>query len=62
MPRLTGQHQRPALARPDRTDQQVEEAELAESPPQLRNAFPAARRCHHLTGTGLPHPLTGNVD
>ena len=52
-PRLAGQHQRLALARPDRADQPVEEAELAGSAPQLRSAFPAGGRCHHLTGVSF---------
>ena len=33
-----------------------------ESAPQLRSASPAGGRSHHLTGTGLPHPPTGNGD
>ena len=51
--RFAGQHQRLALARPDRADQPAEEAELVESAPQLRSAFPAGERCHHLTGVSL---------
>ena len=57
-----GQHRRLALARPDSVDQPVEQAEFVGSAPQLRGAVPAAGRCHHLTGTALPHPLTGKGD
>jgi len=53
-PRLARQNQRPALARPDRTDQPVKETEFAAPAPQLHNAAPARRRCHHLTGTSPP--------